>query len=210
MANITTIVNEPRRGCGFRREKGTYLVSEGPFAACGKLPIPLERCRVCGGGIKPARGFTWIEPQKLFGWEETNCGRPQCGSCPVAHPPEKAGLLFIGESFYPTPVDWTKEAIQQGVSRRIAQIPRGLVVGETVIFVAHRKACVTVEADGEHYTPGIFHAFRPQRMEYVLKGDEDEEELEKLEKRGLTLVRLVRDDRPRLAAEPELAQAESA
>ena len=63
--NIQTIVNESERGCGFRKKGGLYLVSEGLAAPCGKLPIPLTVCPVCGQGIKPSRGWTWINGKKL-------------------------------------------------------------------------------------------------------------------------------------------------
>ena len=192
--SITTIVNEPLRGCGYRKPGGLYLTSSGPFAPCGQLPIPLVHCRACGGGIKPARGFTWIAPRQLFGWDALNCGLAHCSGCPVGQPPEEAGLLWIGEKFYPSPADWTQEAFLQGVSRRITQIPRKLVVGETFIFVAHRKACTTTDTEGTRPTPGIFHAFRPQRIEYILTGEETEDQLAQLEKRGLTLIRLIRTD----------------
>ena len=50
--------------------------------------------------------------------------------------------------------------------------------------------------------PGIFHAFRPRAAEYVVKGSESEEELERKVKRGITLVRTERlQDQPDLMDE---------
>ena len=48
-------------------------------------------------------------------------------------------------------------------------------------------------AEVEH-TPGIFRVFRPERIEYVLKGTETEEEIAAIVKRGLTPVRVERID----------------
>jgi hypothetical protein len=38
--------------------------------------------------------------------------------------------------------------------------------------------------------PGIFHAFLPKRIEYVCRGDETDDEIEMLERRGITPVRV--------------------
>jgi hypothetical protein len=57
---------EPKRGCGFRKVGGLYLVGGELMEPCDRLPFELGVCRCCGGGIKPARGWTWIEPAKLF------------------------------------------------------------------------------------------------------------------------------------------------
>ena len=40
--------------------------------------------------------------------------------------------------------------------------------------------------------PGIFQAFRPTAIEYVVTGKETEEEIEKLIERGITPVEIVR------------------
>jgi hypothetical protein len=42
------------------------------------------------------------------------------------------------------------------------------------------------------YTPGIFHMFKPSAVEYVVKGDESDEKLADLEKRGITPVKVER------------------
>jgi len=108
-------------------------------------------------------------------------------------------LLWIGSQFYKRPIDWTAEAIKQGVSRRISAVPKDFKVGETWVLVAHREAITIQEAvilDGERrdaeYQAGIFHAFKPTAIEYVVKGDETEEELERLVKRGITPVQIAR------------------
>ena len=53
---------EAKRGCGYRKEGGLYLVGGGLSAPCDRMPYPLDRCKTCGGGIKFTRGHTWLQP----------------------------------------------------------------------------------------------------------------------------------------------------
>lgn len=181
---IKTVI-EGKRGCGYRKKGGLYLVSGSGSSACGKLPIPLTVCPCCGAGIKFSRGFTWINSD-LF--EFAICERLPytCDLCPANFEPgAKLGLLWIGEVYYKTTFDFDKEASLRGISRRIAAVPRGFKVGETWIALAHIKAI-----DGK---PGIFSFFKPSRIEYVITGKETDDELNELEKRGLTIVKVIRD-----------------
>lgn len=57
---------EAARGCGYRKKGGIYLVAPKPNAPCGRLPIPLDVCPCCHGGIKPTRAWTWVQPKPLF------------------------------------------------------------------------------------------------------------------------------------------------
>jgi len=107
-----------------------------------------------------------------------------------------AGLLWVGEKFYSTPDDFSKEATHMGISRRISMIPKGFKLGETWIALAHRRAIPTIPLEKNEtpgWKPGIFHIFKPSRIEYVVKDGDDEEKLEKLEKRGFTLVKVERE-----------------
>lgn len=195
------IRQDKKRGCGWRKPGGIYLVSAGLAAPCGKLPIPLTVCPTCGNGVKPARGWTWIDGTTL-------------AKCPMSGTP-KVGLLWVGDKFY-SPDTFTREAAQQGVSRRISTIPKDFKLGETWVWFAHRKAitepcpdcketstskCKRCDGDGSIYTAGIFHAFKPTAIEYVVKGDESDEELERIVKRGITPVRIekVNETKPLLA-----------
>src|SRR5262249_36934129 len=83
------------------------------------------------------------------------------------------------------PADWTREAHAQGVSRRINAVPRDFEVGKTWVLVAHKKC---IENPDGSFTAGVFHAFKPVAVEYVVKGDETDEEIEALLKRGITPV----------------------
>ncbi len=140
-----------------------------------------------------------------------------CERCPMSDRVKlgRCGLLWIGEKFYPTTRDWNAEAQKVGVSRRIKSVPHDFVLGETWIMVAHRKAisdnceecqgtgaiprnlpdppspeepCEACKGKGQMFTPGVFHLFQPSAIEYVVRGDETEEELEAIRKRGITPV----------------------
>jgi hypothetical protein len=228
--NITTIVNEKKRGCGFRKQGGTYLVTDASeLKGCGKLPLELTVCPCCGQGVKPARSWTWVNGKLLFAnvaCTRVNVDKPGLSGpcitsrCILDEPPEKMGLLWTGEKYYATPADFLKEGAAQGFSRRISMIPKDFVLGETWVCFAHRKAIKCAECNGmgmfyretgdpslEEVSefeceachgagskPGIFFMFKPQRIEYIVKDDDNEETLERKEKRGFTLVKLVRTD----------------
>jgi hypothetical protein len=219
-----------QRGCGWRKPGGLYLVSSGLAAPCGALPIRLDRCPCCGNGIKATRGWTWIDAGLLLAPAVALCGgppavnldrfgaAPSCSRCPLPRLTGKHGLLWIGGQFYKSPADFTREAAEMGVSRRLSQLPKDFKLGETWVFVAHREAigepcpecaacktgdrCERCGMTGTVYRPGIFHAFKPSAVEYVVKGDETEEALARLVKRGITPVRVDRAE-----AQPELASA---
>jgi hypothetical protein len=165
-------------------------MGEGESGGCGRLPLPLEKCKTCGGGIGHIRGWRWIKPRILFG--EGGCEQTAiCATCPAGlAAPERAGLLWIGKAFYPNPADFTNEATVLGVSRRIFAVPRGFVAGETWVYLAHLRAIQHMGETPEDttFSPGVFTAFRPSRVEYVVKATDAEEKLEKLEKRGIRLV----------------------
>lgn len=182
-----------------------------PAEGCHRLPFELSICPTCGAGIRPSRAWTWINAAKLF---EPGCidpeykvGDPHCLHCVVCNPSllisqkefkpneevpatfGKSGLIWIGEKFYPTPESFADEANIMGVSRRISSIPLGFVIGETWVFFAHRKAVEDMDNPSiEKRHPGIFQAFRPTSIEYVVTGKETEEELERMVKRGIEPV----------------------
>jgi len=101
--------------------------------------------------------------------------------CPVCYPLEhfgeegRASLLWVGEKFYSVE-EFMKEAREMGVSRRITAIPRGFELGKTWVFLAHiRAVLVPVMADPNSgktwdfgYKPGIFMAYRPERLERIV------------------------------------------
>ena len=205
---------------------GVYLLGDGTAPPCGLLPYPLEVCPCCGGGIKATRGWQWITPELLFKGDvmsvlagaERDCSRSNglrvvqvnhqsgvltpmplkgCRTCPIGTPPPGLhGLLWVGERFYATPEEFMREAGTMGVSRKIKAVPRGFVLGETWVFLAHRRAVRNPET-GEREFPGIFTAFRPRQVDLVIADENNvPEAAEKLAERfggGARLVRVVRD-----------------
>lgn len=202
--------NDRKRGCGYRKPGGLYFVSNSPGIPCGRLPVALDRCPTCDAGIKPSRSATWVDAGELLTKRGCKAPATQCAGCPTIT--GRHLLIWIGEQFYPTPDAWMKESSSQGVSRRIGAVPRDFVLGETWVLVAHRRAMPVVPCGepfdlvgtscaraqghpGAHhsdreYHAGIFHAFRPQAIEYVVKGTETEEELAALRERGITPVKV--------------------
>ena len=181
---------EPPRGCGYRQPGGKYLVSGGLMVPCGRLPIRLHVCPVCSSGIKATRAWTWIDPRRLLvEHPEYVCGKTYCDRCPLGGAiPERAGLLWVGGKFYASPEAFSEEALRMGVSRRIPAVPHGFVLGETRVFLAHREVRGCGREPDEETGPGVFHAFRPERVEYVVRTDDPPEKLERLVKQGFTLV----------------------
>lgn len=193
--NIRTSV-EGKRGCGYRKEGGLYLVSEGMGRYCGALPVELSICPTCHHGIKPSRGWTWIDLSALVAVR--GCSKPDgCGNCPIADAKiQKCGLLWVGEKFYPTPASFAKEAHDMGISRRISAVPRDFKVGQTWVALAHRKAIESEFKLGEEptYKSAIFHVFQPARIEYIVKKKDTKKKLAALEERGISLVRVIRKE----------------
>lgn len=173
-------------------------------------PRPLMKSKECPngtGGIKleigkkldfdaigadPVGDLQWRHLQQLH------------AECPLANAnlPERAGLLWIGEKFYPRPEDYMREAGTMGISRRIPAVPRGFKLGDAVML-AHRFCTKVAREPGSALGPGefadpegelfkfvggIFTMFRPSKVEYILKGDETDEAILALRERGLSPV----------------------
>lgn len=205
---------EAKRGCGYRKTGGIYLVSEPGGMPCDRLPIPLTVCPTCSHGFKQARGWTWVDVNALIGGVHKDChDAGPCPLCTATADMGKAGMLWIGEKFYPTPESFDNEAQTLGISRRIHAVPRNFKVGETWILLSHPKgickectAChgvglkrennVTImerceACEGERFviTPAIIKVWRPQRIEKILaESQRDSEEHKELEEKGITCV----------------------
>lgn len=133
-----------------------------------------------------------MEPGALF-QDRGDCGGTFCGLCPLREPGQmgRAGLLWVGERFYPTPRHFELEAEGMGISRRIARVPRGFVVGVTWVLLAHAKAVRVPrgEPDSSPWVPGVFRVFKPQRVEKILaQSAATPEVVEALREAGVTPV----------------------
>jgi hypothetical protein len=201
---------EPKRGCGFRKVNGLYMVGGGIGIPCDRLPFELTVCSCCGQGIKQARGWTWVDVAKLFQGPHLlpigagSQAPPEklwacyCQNCPLCNRPEsmgKAGLLWIGEKFYKTPDLFVKECVELGFSRRIKAVPQGFKVGETWVLLAHSKAVpapleqILKEGGAPEFKPGIFYVWLPQRLELLfLESQRNSPEVEAAEKRGISPI----------------------
>ncbi len=181
-----------RRGCGWRKPGGKYLIGGGLCAPCQRLPHFLEPCPTCGATIKPIRVWRWIGARDLLKDHFCSCVNAQ-SLCPLAYPPAWAGLLWIGDTFY-RPSEFIAEAARLGISRRIKCVPKGFELGKTLVLLASRKVARLRDRGEEMFTyePAIFAAFVPSALEYVVRGDESAEELQRLTDQGFTLVRIER------------------
>jgi hypothetical protein len=202
---------EGKRGCGYRKIGGLYLCGDYIPVECDRLPLELTTCPVCGAGIHFTRSFTEINPLKLFGYHQPchDAFRP----CIVCDPKDETAYVMVVGSKYYTPQSFVEEAAAMGISKRIPFIPKNLEPGKTVVYLAHPKAvCVqeplavqaamTIVAEVDepqmrlldaekkpHYAMGVFCAFLPQRIEKLIwESQGTPEELEKLEKRGVTPI----------------------
>ena len=220
---------EERRGCGWRKVGGIYLVGGYISVPCDRMPFPLETCPVCGGGIKVGRGYTKINPYRLWGPHD---GQPldhhvdiravchdRFRPCFICDPRDEIALLMnVGEGYYKTPEDFMAEARRLGISKRIPFIPKELKLGETVVYLAHPRACEVkvpavmqqamaiveesetkqprlMEAERNEKKLGIFCAFIPQRIEKLIKESEaTPETIEALKKRNITTIPVPDDD----------------
>lgn len=190
------------RGCGWRSLGGLYLTSDGKAISCGRLPIPLTQCPCCGNAAvaRPARGWTWVDADRLLE-NAPDCVAPKkvCSKCPlsedIARGMGRAGLLWVGESFYGNPAIFEDEARKMGVSRRIQAVPHGFIVGKHFVLLAHRKAVMwTPPKMGQQpkFAPGIFRIWKPSKVEVIVSGDESNDEIDALVKRGLSPVKVIR------------------
>jgi hypothetical protein len=184
---------EARRGCGYRKVGGLYLVCDPSGFSCDRLPFNLLICPTCGQGIKFSRGWTWVFPYDLFKGDHKNCHCPE--ECPVCHPIKmgrRAGLMWVGKAYY-TPGTFIQEAGKLGVSKRIHSVPRGFKPGETWVLLAHQTAGSVFTEETLFKTepcPAIFYAFIPQRIEKIVTETQhyNKEEMKKLENRGITPI----------------------
>jgi hypothetical protein len=191
------------RGCGWRKPGGLYLIAGAPSEPCPLLPVALHVCPTCGEGLKPARSWTWVDADELLGLplDHPACPPEHTARCPLGRRLGPAGLLWIGEAFYATPRAFMEEATRLGISRRITAVPRDFQPGRTWVLCAHRSA-IPPAAAGADPTAAVFTLFRPTAVEYVVRGDETDAELERLVKRGIQPVRVERAEPPLDGLEP--------
>lgn len=224
MTFTITDVYDKERLCGWRKN-GLYLRADGPSQSCGMLPLMLRDCACCGHAIKLTRGLQRVNVEKLIENERCSYGtdNENCRLC-LINRTRMGYLIGVGAKFYKSQWDYMREAIEQGISKRIAQIPRDLEVGKSVILIGHPKVfselvpeeaidqpVIEIEEDavqkrlpmieGHSLTTGrmvakdiagVICLFVPTAIEYVVNGQEADEQLQRLADRGISLVRIHR------------------
>ena len=188
------------RGCGWRKVGALYLVGSGISLPCDMLPLELKECECCGFDIPFTRAFMWLRKNYIEKLTDThvNCIHPPTSKCPICFPEtnelRKYGLMWVGVQFY-TAESFVNEAKAIGVSKRIANIPKGLELGKTWVLLAHLKVPFYTEIPQTGmnaepiYKKAIFYAFIPQRVEMLIwKSQATEEKLRRLEEQGITPV----------------------
>jgi hypothetical protein len=181
--NIETRI-ESARGCGYRQPGGLYFVSGKAAAVCDRLPVPLDPCPCCGHQYTFQRGHQWLRREIL---ELSPCPKKSCrtGCGPFRTLLEQFLLMWVGQKYY-TCAEFSQEAANRGVSKRLSQVPKDFQVGRDWVALAHMKAI-------DNTSPGIFYLFSPTAIEYVVRPNDSEEHLQQLQEQGITLVRVVRD-----------------
>jgi len=133
-----TDVYEKERGCGFRRQ-GWYLRADGGSHECGKLPLKIEPCECCGLQVKLTRGLQLVNIKNLFKNATCKTYGTGCAFC-LINRAETGYLLTIGHKFYKYWEDFSREADEMGISKRVSfPLPRNFKVGESVVLLAHPK-----------------------------------------------------------------------
>ena len=192
------MTQEPRRHCGDRKIGGIYFRNDpGDNFSCISLPYNVTTCPCCFEGIKFSRSYKWIIPSKLFvdidktcsGFIESSC--PIKNNCPLKTN-EKSGLMWVGNQFY-TPEEFTEEAIQFGVSKRIAAVPKNFQIGKTWVFLAHKLGGRDIL---NRKVPAIFYVFKPTRIEKIVSETQykDNLEMNKLRAKGIIPVVVYDED----------------
>ncbi len=198
---------EVARGCGYRKVGGLYLVGGGASMQCDRLPYEIVNCPTCGSGIKFSRGFTWLDWFKYAGIHVIDDPYAACtcpNTCPICVPESGSyGLLWIGERYY-SPENFVKEVLQMGACRRIAAIPKGLKLGETLILFAHKHVIpFKNDKNEDDFKPAIFYVFRPTGLELLIwESEATPEKIAELEKKHITPIIIPDGDKDHDPATP--------
>lgn len=197
---------EKQRMCGYRIVNKLYLVGRGVSLSCDRLNYDLHPCPCCGGGVKFSRGLSYVDWEHFAGKHAGKDGaKCECGKgCPICYPPaQRIALMPVGTKYYGTPDEFIKEALAQGISKRINSIPKGVTLGKTWVFFAHPKAgslqpaicpdgTPQLDKDGNPViepSPAVFYAFVPDKIEMLIwNRDATPDKLKELGERGITPI----------------------
>ena len=111
--------------------------------------------------------------------------------------------MWVGNRYYSSK-SFIEEASRLGVSKRIAHIPKGLILGKTIVYLAHPSGGVhEVEettalgvVKKNEPCPAIFYVFKPGRVEKLIwKSEATSDTILELEKQGITPVIVPDEDK---------------
>ena len=208
---------EPKRGCGFREVGKLYLVGPDQGYVCPSLPLLFKSCKCCGYYPPQYRDYQWVNKSYIREIRKPT-GQPCHPACPVCYPgtnpQNRYGLMWVGRKFY-TPQGFLDEIICQEISKAIKQIPKGLILGETRVLLAHPEAYVDNSDDGHVQAhgdwlmecsrlkmdeekppepqaptyPGVITAFIPERVEMLIyEADASPDYVMELKAKGITVI----------------------
>lgn len=195
--------SEKIRGCGYRKIHCLYLCGGGIGHVCDRLDIELVPCPTCGEVPRFNRGVSKIDLYSLLGDHGSDCKCPS--ECPLCHPKPvedfNSFLMWVGDKYY-TRESFILESKEQGVSKKISTLPKGMELGKSWVFLAKQGIIDTVigghpDQKKRKKADGIFYAFIPDKVDYLITQSEskNEEYVNYLKKQGLTVI-VVPDDDP--------------
>lgn len=160
-----------KRGCGFRRIGGTYVVGEIPTVSfnksqiCPNLPLNIPECPTCGHTIPFFRSIKKINPLELFLPPVNKCKDKNCPFCNI--PGERAWIMWVGKKYYTTDT-FINEAITTGVSKRVPFRPEGFKDGDWVYLAYPKVFEIPRKGKKSKWKPGFFCAFKAQQFERII------------------------------------------
>ncbi len=197
---------EQKRGCGYRKVGGLYLVGGGVGEPCDRLPMAIVPCPTCGEEPRFNRGMSKINPLRIFGLhsEKEACfDLPAPGMLdpdPICSPSDVAYLMWVGKEY--TANTFIVEARQMGVSKRIHQIPKDFQVGLDWVWLAKLQLIppagktLAIDSNERGYGAGIFSIFKPSAIEKIItESQATAGEAAALKEQGIVPV-VVPDDDP--------------
>jgi hypothetical protein len=138
-----------KRGCGYRKVGGLYLVGGGLTGSCDRLPVVIPACSCCGEKPRFNRGIAPIDPYKLFGWHEPmdlcTCfvNRKRDGACPICQPDAQQ------------PVDLISDRVELDIME-VFEIPEEMRPKRKMSMAEEKYYIMWIGS--EHYSPTSFVA----------------------------------------------------
>lgn len=167
-------VNVQKRGCGWPKEGGFYVMGGGKPLVCFALPVTLVPCECCNQMPKFARCPTPVTAEYIknlfYGKDGEFCG-PTCHACVSG---KRYWISWVGSDY--TTETFCREVNVQGMSRRIPPSFAKLIQPGDVF--ANVKG-------GE-----IINMIPCTSVRYYLKPGDSEEKIKELEKEGIEVAKI--------------------